>query len=113
MNDVPTIPFSTFASVDIRAGKIQEAVPLEGSDKLYRLSVDLGKEYSTVTILSGLRQWYSPDDLTGHVFLFAVNIEPRTIMGHTSHGMILACDGEDKPILAQMPDDLAPGARIR
>lgn len=110
---IQTITFDTFASVDIRIGNIHSSIPLEGSDKLLVLTVDLGKPYGVVEILTGIRQWYTSEELDGNSFLFVANIPPRPMMGRTSHGMILAVDGPDKPILIAMDSKLAPGSRIR
>lgn len=110
---IHTISFETFASVDIRVGKILTVEALEKSDKLLVLTVDLGEPYGTVEILSGIRQWYTSDDLTHKNFLFVANLQPRPMMGKVSHGMIVALDGPEKPELIAVGEHLAPGSRIR
>lgn len=107
----PVIPFDDFAKLDMRIGKVTECTEKEGSEKLLRLTVDFGDE-GTRNILSGIKQWYSPDDLVGKLFLFVINIEPRKMMGEFSEGMILCAEGE-KPIPLIPTEEVIPGATIR
>jgi len=107
----PIIPFEDFAKLDLRVGRVVECVEKEGSDKLLRLAVDFGEE-GTRTILSGIRQWYKPEDLKDKLFIFIINLEPRKIMGEESEGMILAADG-DKPYPLIPSDEVNPGTSIR
>lgn len=107
----PIISFDDFSKMDLRIGRVVHAGPKEGSDKLLRLKVDFGSE-GTRNILSGIREWYTPEDLTGKDFLFIINLEPRKIMGEESQGMILAAEGK-KPIPLKPRTKVAPGATIR
>ncbi len=87
------ISFSDFDKLDLRVGKILKAELKEGSIKLLRLTVDFGEE-GTRNILSGIAQFYKPEDLVGKSFVFIINLEPRKLMGELSEGMILAADGQ-------------------
>jgi len=84
------ISFDDFKKIDIRIGTIQKAEVVEGADKLLRLEVDFGEE--TRQIVSGIRGYVdNPQDLVGKQCPFAYNLEPRTIFGLESQGMIMAC----------------------
>lgn len=97
--------------MDLRVGRVIHCEEKEGSDKLLRLKVDFGEE-GTRNILSGIKQWYKPEDLVGKDFVFIINLQPRVIMGEESQGMILAAEGK-KPIPLKPKSKVAPGAKIR
>jgi methionyl-tRNA synthetase len=107
----PLISFDQFAAMDIRIGKILECEVKEGSEKLYRLKVNFGEEGERI-ILSGIQQFFTPEELIGKQFVFIINIEPRKIMGELSNGMILAADGE-KPIPLIPQTEAVTGSFIR
>lgn len=107
----PTILFEDFAKLDLRVGKILDCEEKEGSDRLLRLTVDFGEEGKR-TVLSGIKEWYRPEDLMGKLFIFVFNLAPRNIMGEESQGMILATDGE-KPYPLIPSGDVQPGTSIR
>ncbi len=106
------INIADLSKVELRAGTVIEAEEIEGSEKLLKLTVDLGEE-SPRQVLSGVKQWYKPDDIKGKQFVFVANLEPRQMMGLESQAMIMAADGEDKPILLQPAEKVAPGAKIK
>ncbi len=83
----PVVPFSTFASIDIRVGTIRRVEEVPRSDKLLRLIVDFGDH--TRRILAGIKQERShPTELEGRQTLFVVNLDPRRMMGELSEGML-------------------------
>lgn len=106
------IAFEDFAKLDLRVGRVINCEKKEGSDKLLRLTVDFGEE-GEKNILSGIAAWYAPDDLVGKNFIFVLNLEPRKMMGEFSEGMILAAEGEDKPLPLIPLEPVAPGSTIR
>lgn len=106
-----TITFEEFAKMDLRIGKVESCEEKEGSDKLLRLTVDFGEEGKR-NILTGIKQWYQPEDLVKKQFLFIINLEPRKIMGEFSEGMILAAEG-DKPMPLTPIEQVPDGATIR
>ena len=108
----PVIQFDQFAAMDLRIGKVVECTEKEGSDKLLRLTVDFGDEGKR-TILTGVKQWYSPDALLGKDLLFIINLEPRKMMGEFSEGMVLMAEGPERPIPLIPQSEIAPGATIR
>lgn len=106
------IGIEDFAKVELRIGRVLEAEPLEGSDKLLRLQVVVGSE--TRQIVAGIRAQYAPLDLIGRQVVVVANLKPAMLRGAESRGMLLAAvDGEGGAILLQ-PDREAPeGAKVR
>lgn len=82
--------------VDVRVGTIISAEKVEGSTKLIKLIVDFG-ELGTRQILTGMQEYYSPEDFVGMQTTFVVNLKPRKMMGLESQGMIFAADTPEKP----------------
>jgi len=86
------ITYDDFKKVEMRAGTIVSVEIVEGADKLYKFDVDLGEE-SPRQILSAIREYFpDPAFFMGKQFMFVSNLEPRTIRGFESQGMILAVD---------------------
>jgi len=107
-----TITIDEFARVELRVGKVLEARNKEGSDKLIRLLVTFDEEKPRV-IFTGVRPFgYTPDDFLGKQFFFITNLAPRKMMDEESQGMILAVDGEKKPIFLS-GEGMPVGAKIR
>jgi methionyl-tRNA synthetase len=99
-----------FQKADLRVGKILTAERVEGSEKLLKLSVDIGE---TRQILSGIAKWYAPEDLIGREAVIIANLEPRMMMGMESQGMILAAHGKDgEPVVLAVEKEVPPGAKI-
>lgn len=106
----PIITIDDFAKLDLRVGTVTNCEEKEGSEKLLRLTVDFGEE-GTRTILSGIKQWYNPEDLKGKQFVFVFNLAPRKMMGEESQGMLLAADGE-KPLPLTPSEQTTPGSTV-
>lgn len=87
------IKFSDWEKIDLRTGEILEVEDIKGADKLYKLKVDLGTE--TRTLVAGLKQYYSKEELEGKKCIVFCNLEPRKMKGITSEGMILAAVNDD------------------
>lgn len=85
-----TIQYDDFAKMDIRTGTILSAEKVEKSKKLLKLRVDLGFEQRT--ILSGIAEHFSPEQVIGHQVIVLANLAPRTMMGTESQGMILMAE---------------------
>lgn len=105
------INFEQFSQIELKVGTILEAEEVEGSEKLIKLKVDLGEEKPR-QILAGVKQWYKPKDFIGKQVIVVANLEPRTMMGLESQGMILAADTEDGPIFLTIPKQVPPGTKI-
>ena len=110
-----TISYDYFKKLDLRMGKVEAAERVEGSDKLLKLTVSFGPSVDgeTRTIAAGIAEHYSPEEITGKTLPFVVNIEPRTLRGIESRGMLLACakDGTE-PILLVPEKDVPEGTVI-
>jgi methionyl-tRNA synthetase len=111
--DTPQIAIDDFVKIDLRVAQIVVAERIPKADKLLRLEVDLG--YEKRQILSGIAEWYTPEELLGRRIVVITNLAPRKMRGLDSHGMLLAASaGENsKPILATFSEDIALGSRLK
>lgn len=113
-----TVPEKVYASIDdfmkieIKIGTVLSVEVVEGADKLYILKVDLGEDIPR-QILSGIREFVSPDDLINKQFPFVTNLAPRMLRGYESQGMILAGGDEGGLALLHPSKQLANGTRLR
>ena len=106
------INYDEFKKVELKVGQILSAERIEGSDKLLKLSVNLGEE-NPRQIIAGIGKAYAPEDIAGTQAIFVANLEPRALMGLESQGMIVAGrDNEEKPILIRPLKELAPGTDL-
>ena len=106
------ISIDDIKKLDMRLGKVLVAEAVPDSDKLIRFELDFGEEQPR-QILSAIREWYSePEALVGKMMLFVINLEPRTIRGLESQGMLLAV-GEDKPVFLIPEEQVIPGSKVR
>ncbi len=106
-----TISYDEFKKLDLRAGKILECVKVPKKDRLLQITVDVGTEKRSM--VTGLAEMYSCDELKGKTALFLINLEPKKIGGIESHGMIIAIERADKkddwvPVWLE---DLPPGSK--
>jgi methionine--tRNA ligase beta chain len=90
-----TINFKDFSKLDLRVGKIKNAEDIEGADKLYKLSVDLG-DLGERVICAGIKGFYSKEELIDKEIVVVCNLEPRKLRGIESHGMLLAATNKEK-----------------
>ena len=84
----PLVDIDDFRKLDLRVGLILAAEPVPKSKKLLKLQVDLGFEKRT--IVAGISQHYSPDEIVGKQVVVVANLKPATLMGVQSQGMVLA-----------------------
>jgi methionyl-tRNA synthetase len=106
------ITIEDFASVDLRVGRIAAAAEMEGSDKLLRLDVDLGREVRTV--FAGIKKYYSPEALVGRSVIVVANLKPRKMKFGLSQGMVLAAvDNDGRVVLCDVDPSIPPGTPIR
>ena len=107
------IGIDDFARVELRVAKILVAERIPKADRLLRLEVDLG--YEKRQILSGIAQWYTPEELIGRRIVVITNLAPRKMRGLESHGMLLAASETEgsKPVLATFDEDIALGSRLK
>ena len=105
------ITIDEFSRIDLRVGKVVEAEHIPGT-RLLRLIVDLGGERRQ--IISGIAEYYRPEDLVGKKVVVVANLKPKRIRGYLSEGMILAagCEKGQRPVLVTVGEGAEPGWRI-
>ena len=105
------ITVDDFAKVELRVGKVLTCEKIEKSKKLLKLTVDLG--YEKRTVVSGIAEFYSPEDMLGKKIVLVANLKPAKLCGVESQGMIL-CSDDGKNVIVVSPDENAQvGSRIR
>lgn len=105
------ITFEEFMRMDLRVGEILKAEKVEGTQKLIKLEVDIGTEKRTM--VAGIADVYSPEDLVGKKLVVIVNLKPAVIRGIESQGMILAAEVEGKATIPFFDRDVPTGAKVR
>ena len=105
------IQFPEFEKLDIRVGTVLECTKVPKADKLLQFKIDDG--LGGRTILSGIAQWYKPEDLVGKQVCFIANLAPRTIRGIESQGMILsALDADGTLTVTTVQRPVKPGSEV-
>lgn len=104
------ISFKQFKTLDLRVAKIIEAERVEGTDKLMKLQIDLGEEKRQ--IIAGIAERYTAEELPGRLIVVVANLEPATIRGVESNGMLLAANIGGKPELVGFENPVEPGTPI-
>jgi methionyl-tRNA synthetase len=111
----PTIGIDDFNKIDLRIARISDAQPVEGADKLIRLTLDLGGE--TRQVFAGIKSAYDPAQLVGRLTVMVANLAPRKMKFGLSEGMVLAAsdtDGKSPGLFLLSPDSGAqPGMRVK
>lgn len=109
-----TIVYDDFAKLDIRIGTVKEATIPEGSNKLIRQVVDFGEELGEKVIFSGIKEWYSPEEMVGKQLPYVVNLEPRKMMGEESQGMLMAAgsQAQNRAVLLEPDKEVEPGTPL-
>jgi methionyl-tRNA synthetase len=108
-----TITIDDFARVDMRVGKVLEAQLVKGASKLVHMTVDIGQARPR-SIVAGIAEAYKPEDLVGRAVVIVANLQPRTLRGIPSEGMIVAASLEGgRPVLVGFHEDVPAGARLK
>ena len=108
----PNVSFEDFEKLDIRVGRVLTCEKVKKSKKLLQFSIDDGSGQPR-TILSGIAQWWEPEQLVGKDVLFVANFEPRKIMGIESQGMILsAVDHDGALAVTSLLREVKPGSQV-
>lgn len=107
------VSYDDFAQLEIKIGVITSVGVVENADKLLKLTVDVG-ETEPRQIISGIREYFEdPEFLIGKQCPFITNLEPRTIRGYESQGMILAGNAGDTFALLIPHNELPAGTKIK
>ncbi len=109
------INFSDWQKLDLRVAKIKNVEEIEGADKLYKLTLDVGEEIGERVVCAGIKQYYTKKELKGKKIIVFANLAPRMMKGIESQGMILAAVNEDesKVVLLSPEKDVEVGSRVR
>lgn len=99
----PQIPFENFGSMDLRVGVILQAEKMPKANKLLILRVDIGLDVRT--IVSGIAEHYQPEEVIGKKVTVLTNLEPRTLRGVESQGMILMTENQKGQLVFVNPED--------
>jgi methionyl-tRNA synthetase len=106
------ITYDEFDKLDLRVGKVLEAERVPKADKLLKLTVDLGFEKRT--ILSGIAEYYSPEELVGKLVTVVANLAPRKIRGIESQGMLLMAGNDFGKLYSVGPEkEIEPGSLVK
>ena len=112
----PEISIDDFKTVEMRVARITKCEEIPRSKKLYKLEVDLG--YEKRTVCSGIKAFFTPDELIGKTVILVTNLKPVKLCGVESNGMILAAsvkkDGVSESLTLLKPEDenMPLGSRV-
>lgn len=106
----PEISIEDFSKIDLRVGTVLKAEKIEKSKKLLKIEVDIGEQR---TLVSGISQDYTPEEIIGKQVVVVANLKPAKLMGVKSHGMILAATDEKGLTLASFCKKVVPGTPLK
>jgi methionyl-tRNA synthetase len=105
------IPIDDFAKVELRVAEVLAAERVPKSKKLLKLTVKVGEE--TRTLVAGVAEQYEPESLVGRKVIIVANLEPATLMGVESNGMVLAASHEGIVSLLTLDKDVPSGSKVK
>ena len=109
---ISQIGIDDFAKVELKAAKITACEPIPKAKKLLKLTLDDGSGTDR-TVASGIAKYYKPEDLVGHTVIVVANLNPATLCGVESNGMILAADCSEDDVKVLFIDGVPAGSKIR
>jgi methionyl-tRNA synthetase len=109
--EVEEISIDDFMKVDLRVAQVIHAEPVKKADKLLKLQLDLG--YEKRQVVSGIAQYYKPEELVGRKVICVTNLKPVTLRGELSQGMILAGSKDGTLSLATIAESLPLGSKVK
>jgi methionyl-tRNA synthetase len=109
--DEGLVTYDEFRRTELKTAKVISAAPLEGTDRLLVLQVEIGED-SPRQLVAGIAEHYTPEELIGQMILVVSNLKPASIRGIESHGMLLAAKQGDKLMLVTLDRDVSPGAKV-
>lgn len=107
------VDFNDWSKLDLRVAQIKKVEDIEGADKLYKLTLDVG-ELGERTICAGIKEYYSKEDLENKKIIYFSNLKPRVMRGVESQGMLLAASTKDhsKVVLISPEKEIENGSRV-
>ena len=110
MEDKEQINIGDFSKAQLQVGKILSAEKIENGDKLLKFQVDIGEKQ--IQVLSGIAEYYKPEELIGFKVIVITNLEPIKLRGEFSEGMLLCAKEEDKVTLIRLDEKIKTGSLI-
>ena len=105
------ISFEDFTKLEMRIARIIKVEEVEGADKLYKITLDVG-ELGERVVAGGFKPFYDPSEMKGKLVPYLANLEPRVIRGIESQGMIVAA-GDKEAVLLTADKEIKPGEVVR
>ncbi|MGF9978729.1 methionine--tRNA ligase [Viridibacillus arvi] len=109
--DVPEISFEDFMKVDLRVATVTACEKMPKADKLLKLQLELG--YEQRQVVSGIAEYYKPEELVGRKVIVVANLKPVKLRGELSQGMVLAGSKDGILTLATVDEKLENGAKVK
>ncbi len=106
----PEITIEAFSRIDLRVATIVQAEPIPKAKKLLKLEVDMGQKR---TLVAGIAERYSAEELIGKQVIVVANLKPAKLMGVLSNGMVVAAVDDSGPTLASIEKKVAPGTPLK
>lgn len=103
------VTIDDFTKMGLKVGIVEKVEDVEGADKLYKLTVDTGEKR---TLIAGVKKQYTPEQLLNKKIVVITNLEPATIRGIKSEGMLLAASDGDKISIITPDEDVPAGAKV-
>jgi methionyl-tRNA synthetase len=110
LNIKPEISMDEFSRIDLRVATVVNAEQIPKAKKLLKLEVDMGQKR---TLVAGIAEKYSPEDLIGKQVIIVANLKPAKLMGVVSNGMVVAAVDDSGPTLATLGKSVAPGTPLK
>ena len=107
----PEIDIDAFAAAELRVGKVLECEKIKKAKKLLKLQIDLG--YEKRQVVSGIAQWYQPEEMVGKKVVVVANLKPVKLCGEESRGMILCASEGDQLTIVTPEADIPLGSEVR
>ena len=105
------VDFETFSKSDFRVVKVKACEAVKKSKKLLKIQVDDAR--GSRQIVSGIAEYYTPEELIGKKIIFVANLAPAKLCGEESNGMLLACDAGEKVQVVFLDKDTPNGSTVR
>ncbi len=110
LNIKPEITLDEFSRIDLRVATVVHAEQIPKAKKLLKLEVELGQKR---TLVAGIAEKYTPEDLIGKQVIIVANLKPAKLMGVVSNGMVVAAVDESGPTLATLEKPVLPGTPLK
>jgi len=109
----PTIGIEAFSKIELKVGRVLDAQPVDGADKLLQLTIDVG-ESRPRNVFAGIKAAYAPETLVDRLVVVVANLEPRKMRFGVSEGMVLAAGPGGEDVFVLSPDaGAAPGMPVK